>query len=180
MLARGVPSGINPKIVALLMLVVWVRAKSSAVSVSSVPAPAGWDSAPRRPSGSPVLKKKGSAQAGVASPTVAAMRLTRRGAASARAHVFQLTVVLDRFIRVSSWVRGCGKLARAARLTELRGIRPRNSRGGAAPPRRLRAWGAWGARRGPPCWLVVVIRVVAGDVRVEDVVGRVGHERLGA
>src|SRR5262245_55532140 len=134
---------------ALVMLVVAIRSKSSAVSVSSVPTPAGWDNAPSRPSGFPVLKKKDSAQAGVARATVAAMKLSSKGVASARAHVCQLAVVRDRdrFIRVSSWVRGCRKSARAARLTAL---------------------------------LVVVISVVAGDVRVEDVVGRVGHERLGA
>src|SRR5438093_6641812 len=48
------------------MLVVSVRMKSSAVSVSNFSEPAGWDSAPTSPSGSPVSKKKGSAQAGVA------------------------------------------------------------------------------------------------------------------
>src|SRR5437773_8459134 len=54
---------------APLMNVGWLRMKSSAVSVSSVSEAGGWDSAPSRPSGVPVLKKKRSAQAGVASHT---------------------------------------------------------------------------------------------------------------
>jgi len=49
--------------------VVSVRIKSSAVSVSSLPPLGGWDSAPSRPSGLPVLKKNGAAQAGLASQT---------------------------------------------------------------------------------------------------------------
>src|SRR5712692_1292347 len=78
-LDRGVPAGINPIIAARLMTVVCVKRKSSAVSVSS-PGPAGRDSAPSRPSGLPVLKKKGVAPAGVANQTptlkVAAIKLT--------------------------------------------------------------------------------------------------------
>jgi len=54
------------------MLVVSVRMKSSAVSVSGWSALAGWEDAPSNPSGVPLLKKKGSAQAGVASHTSAA------------------------------------------------------------------------------------------------------------
>jgi len=65
--------------VARLMNVVCVRTKSSAVSVSTVLE--RWDSAPSRVSGLPVLKKKVSAHAGVASYTprvnVAAIKLTR-------------------------------------------------------------------------------------------------------
>src|SRR5436309_4117595 len=53
------------------MLVVSLRRKSSAVSVSNFSEPAGWDSAPTSPSGSPLAKKKGSAHAGVASHTPA-------------------------------------------------------------------------------------------------------------
>src|SRR5512136_422234 len=53
------------------MVVVSVRMKSSAVSVSRLLTLAGWDSAPSFPSGLPVLKKKGSAQAGVASHAAA-------------------------------------------------------------------------------------------------------------
>src|SRR5262249_18371956 len=49
--------------------------------VSSFPELGGWDSAPSRPSGEPVLKKKGSAQPGVArnsaTVSVAATRLSR-------------------------------------------------------------------------------------------------------
>jgi hypothetical protein len=45
--------------------------KSSAVSVSRFPALGRWDSAPSRLSGVPVLKKKDSAKAGVASHTPA-------------------------------------------------------------------------------------------------------------
>src|SRR6185369_4634161 len=45
--------------------------KSSAVSVSSFPELGRWDSAPSRPSGVPVLKKKDPARAGVASDTPA-------------------------------------------------------------------------------------------------------------
>src|SRR5215472_14879800 len=63
------------------MLVASVTIKSSAVSVSSFPELGGWDSAPSRPSGEPVLKKKGSAQPGVARNSatfsVAATRLSR-------------------------------------------------------------------------------------------------------
>src|SRR5438034_5479403 len=90
------------------MLVVSVRMKSSAGSVSSVPELGGWDSAPSRPSEVPVLKKKGSAQAGVASPTpavtVAATRLTSRGPAKTSAStrvakdVRDFVIVRDRFI----------------------------------------------------------------------------------
>src|SRR2546426_1165242 len=47
---------------APLMNVGWLRMKSSAVSVSSVSEAGGWDSAPSRPSGGPVLKKKRIAQ----------------------------------------------------------------------------------------------------------------------
>ena len=68
---RGAFKGINPVMVAPVMTVVSVRTKSSAVSVSSFPGLSRWDSAPSRPSGSPVLKKKVSAQAGVASHTPA-------------------------------------------------------------------------------------------------------------
>ena len=53
------------------MLVVSVRMKSSAVSVSNFSEPAGWDSAPTSPSGSPLSKRKGSAQAVAASHTPA-------------------------------------------------------------------------------------------------------------
>jgi hypothetical protein len=78
MLDSGVPSGINPVMVARLMLVVSVRIKSSAVSVSSFDALAGWESEPSRPSALPVLKVNESAQTGVISATatvsVAAMR----------------------------------------------------------------------------------------------------------
>ena len=53
------------------MIVLSVRMKSSAVSVSRFPALGRWDSAPSRPSGVPVLKKKKSAEAGVASDSQA-------------------------------------------------------------------------------------------------------------
>src|SRR5439155_372361 len=53
---------------AWLMTVVSVRAQSSAVSVSIFPGLGRRDSAPSRPSGLPVLKKKCSAHAGSASP----------------------------------------------------------------------------------------------------------------
>src|SRR6516165_8375287 len=71
MSARDVPAGINPVMVACAIVVVSVRMKSSAVSVSSVPGLAGRDSAPSSPSGFPVLKKNGAAQAGAASHTPA-------------------------------------------------------------------------------------------------------------
>jgi hypothetical protein len=78
-IVRGAFKGINPMMVARLMNVVCVRTKSSAVSVST--GLGRWDSAPSRPSGLPVLKKKGPAHAGVASHTprvnVAAIKLTR-------------------------------------------------------------------------------------------------------
>ena len=66
---RGAFKGINPVIVARLMNVVCIRAKSSAVSVST--GLGRWDSAPSLPSGLPVLKKK-------VSPTRAS-RATPRG-----------------------------------------------------------------------------------------------------
>ena len=69
MSARDVPDGINPVMVACAIVVVSVRMKSSAVSVSSAPGLAGRDSAPSSPSGFPVLKKNGAAQAGAASHT---------------------------------------------------------------------------------------------------------------
>jgi hypothetical protein len=53
------------------MTVVSVRMKSSAVSVSSFPGLALRESAPSQPSALPVVKKKGLAQAGVASHTPA-------------------------------------------------------------------------------------------------------------
>src|SRR6266550_1788852 len=72
---------INPVIVAPLITVVSVRTKSSAVSVSSFPGLSLRESAPSRPSALPVVKKKGAAQAGVAShaPAIssAAVKLTR-------------------------------------------------------------------------------------------------------
>jgi hypothetical protein len=55
--------------VACAIVVVSVRMKSSAVSVSSAPGLEGRDSAPSSPSGLPVLKKNGAAQAGAASHT---------------------------------------------------------------------------------------------------------------
>src|SRR5438128_849018 len=68
-LASGIVLGtISPVITAWLMTVVSVRAKSSAVSVSIFPGLGRRDSAPSRPSGLPVLKKKCSAHAGSASP----------------------------------------------------------------------------------------------------------------
>src|SRR5882724_339384 len=86
------------------------------VSVSSVPELGGSDSAPSSPSGVPVLKKNGSAQAGVASPTpkvtVAATRLTSRGPAKTSAsirlakNVHNLVVVHDRFMKSSSLGEG--------------------------------------------------------------------------
>src|SRR6516165_6010262 len=78
------------------MLVASVTIKSSAVSVSSFPELGGWDSAPSRPSGEPVLKKKGSAQPGVArnsaTVSVAATRLSRN----------IIVVLLDRKMLVAS------------------------------------------------------------------------------
>ncbi|TMG83465.1 MAG: hypothetical protein E6H78_12180 [Betaproteobacteria bacterium] len=71
---------INPVIVAPLMTVVAVRMKSSAVSVSTLPGLSLRESAPRRPSALPVVKKKGAAQAGVASTPaviIAAVKLVR-------------------------------------------------------------------------------------------------------
>src|SRR5215470_6773320 len=67
--ASDVPVGTSPTTVAVVMLVVSVKGKSSAVSVSSLPRLGGWDSAPSRPSGEPVLKEKGSAQPDVARNT---------------------------------------------------------------------------------------------------------------
>src|SRR5215467_9059 len=67
--ASGVPEGTNPIIVAWLITVVSGRMKSSAVSVSTLPALAGRDAAPNRPSGAPVVKKKVAASAGGASHT---------------------------------------------------------------------------------------------------------------
>src|SRR6266481_1044895 len=72
------PEGIKPKMVAPLMTVVSVRIKSSAVSVSSLPPLGGWDSAPSRPSGLPVLKKNGAADAGDASHTTVLNATTAR------------------------------------------------------------------------------------------------------
>jgi hypothetical protein len=66
MLARSVPKGTNPVIVARLMTVVSCRIKSSAVSVSSFPGLARRDAAPSRPSGEPVVKEKGAAHRDVA------------------------------------------------------------------------------------------------------------------
>src|SRR5206468_5466786 len=86
------------------------------VSVSSVLELGGSDSAPSSPSGVPVLKKSGSAQAGVASATpqviVAATRLTSRGPAKTSAsirlakNVHHLVVVRDRFMKSSSLGEG--------------------------------------------------------------------------
>jgi hypothetical protein len=79
--ASAVPEGTNPIIVARLITVVSGRMKSSAVSVSTLPALPGRDAAPSRPSGAPVVKKNVAAHAGVASHTpranVAAVRLVR-------------------------------------------------------------------------------------------------------
>jgi len=69
MLDRGVPAGINPLTVACLMLVVSVKMKSSAVSVSSLDGLLGWDNDPSLPSALPVLKKNESALSRVPNPT---------------------------------------------------------------------------------------------------------------
>src|SRR5512143_2576964 len=105
MLASGVPDGITPAMVACAMVVVPVRMKSSAVSVSRWPVLAGWDNAPSSPSGVPVLKKNGSAQAGVASHTPAVTRTaTSRRAAGTRArsalaeNAYGVDLVLQRFM----------------------------------------------------------------------------------
>src|SRR6266478_5067930 len=55
------------------MTVVSARMKSSAVSVSSLPGLWLLASAPSKPSGFPVVKKKGAAEADVASPMPAAV-----------------------------------------------------------------------------------------------------------
>jgi hypothetical protein len=68
----------NPEMVAPLMTVVLLRIKSSAVSVSSSPAPEGRDNAPSRPSGLPVLKINDAAEAGVASQTAALQVIAAR------------------------------------------------------------------------------------------------------
>src|SRR5512143_1971883 len=119
MLASGVPDGITPAMVACAMVVVPVRMKSSAVSVSRWPVLAGWDNVPSSPSGLPVLKKNGSAQAGVASHTpavtVAATRLTngRRASIALAKTVHALVVVRVRFMRFSYWLKGCEEAGEA-------------------------------------------------------------------
>src|SRR4030095_408327 len=117
MLASGVSYGINPKRVADVMLVVRVRMKSSAVSVSGKLEAAGWDNAPSSPSGFPVLKRNGSAQTGVAgqlpTATVATARLSSAGPPRMRISrrlvrdAGHLAIVHERFIRVSSRVQRC-------------------------------------------------------------------------
>src|SRR5215471_18859169 len=78
MFASDVPAGTSPTIVASVILVVSLRRKSSAVSVSSAPELGGWDRAPSRPSGELVLKEKGSAQLSDAKDTVTATMTTTR------------------------------------------------------------------------------------------------------
>src|SRR5262245_18258407 len=79
--STGVPVGINPKIVACVMTVVSCRKKSSAVSVSLLPALGRRESAPSAPLGFPVLKKKGAAHRGVVrhavNPNAAPIKLPR-------------------------------------------------------------------------------------------------------
>src|SRR6266571_5265426 len=81
MFDNGVPRGTKPTMVAWRMTVVSVRRKSSAVSVSILPALGRRDSAPSLASVFPVLKKKLSAHAGVASDNpivnVAIIKLSR-------------------------------------------------------------------------------------------------------
>jgi hypothetical protein len=72
MLSRGEPVGISPTIVARLMTVVSCRKKSSAVSVSTLPALGRWESAPSWPFGLPVSKKNVFARRGAARHTVRA------------------------------------------------------------------------------------------------------------
>jgi hypothetical protein len=60
----AVPAGSRPKKLAPVMLVVVVVRKSSADSISSVPAVPGREAVPRRPSGLPVLNVNRSASAG--------------------------------------------------------------------------------------------------------------------
>src|SRR4051794_20406212 len=61
MLLREAPAGSKPVNVAWLMTEVWVKTKSSAVSVWIFPLLAGRDSVPILPSGSPVEKENGAA-----------------------------------------------------------------------------------------------------------------------
>src|SRR6516162_3955057 len=109
------------------MLVASVTIKSSAVSVSGFPELGGWDSDPSRPSGEPVLKKKGSAQPGVArnsaTVSVAATRLSRN----------IIVVLLDRrdagcLAARNITARGVLRTARFRRASEflegLQGARP--------------------------------------------------------
>src|SRR5512139_3396921 len=120
------------------MLVVSVRMKSSAVSVSRWRMLTGWDSAPSSPSGAPVLKKNGSAQAGVASPTpaVTVAATSRRPAGTSAGirvakNVNNLVVVRDRFMKSSYWVvwvKGCREPEEAARLERA------EAAGGDRPP----------------------------------------------
>ena len=84
------------------MTVVSVRIKSSAVSVSSLPPLGGWDSAPSRPSGLPVLKENGAAQAGVASHTAAV--LNAMNATTAKAN-FLMAILHDEALMLGERVR---------------------------------------------------------------------------
>jgi hypothetical protein len=81
MLPSGVPNGTNPVMVAWVISVLSDKMKSSAVSVSILPALAGRDSAPNRPSGAPALKENVAAHAGwtkhTAKDNVAVTRLNR-------------------------------------------------------------------------------------------------------
>src|SRR5436309_7063125 len=88
------------------MLVVSVRMKSSAVSVSNFSEPAGWDSAPTSPSGSPLSKRKGSAQAGVASHTPA---VTAAATNRCFIHISFRFSALTSLIRPVAWLTdACG------------------------------------------------------------------------
>src|SRR5215469_9089369 len=66
MFDRGAPRGRSPVNVALLRMVGKVNTKSSADSISILPAELGRDAVAMRPSGLPVLKWKRSADAEVA------------------------------------------------------------------------------------------------------------------
>src|SRR5215467_12400690 len=76
--ATVAPPVSNPTNVALLITVSEVKKKSSPVSISNFPADEGRDAVAILPSGSPVLKMKGSAAAGTTQSAVKAKTVSSR------------------------------------------------------------------------------------------------------
>jgi hypothetical protein len=106
MLSTDAPIGSNPVKVAWLMSTQSSRRKSSAVSVWTSPALAGRDSVPINPSGAPVEKEKGLADARGGSRTKASIVKPKTSLAAVAAFfLIKLGLAAVEVRRFTPWVR---------------------------------------------------------------------------